>query len=137
MLLLEKEMQPLQYCCRGNPMKEEPGGLQSVGLQRVGRLSTHARVIGQSADTSVCSASLVCCRHRHGCSPLAAPADLPHGPHLPEALCSVRWPETTFGVSPFGPLAFLRGLGAGWRLPPCAGCHSQARPRGCKVLFAI
>ena len=28
---------PLQYSCRGNPMdREEPGRLQSMGLQRVG-----------------------------------------------------------------------------------------------------
>ena len=26
---------PLQYSCLGNPMEEEPGGLQSMGLQRV------------------------------------------------------------------------------------------------------
>ena len=24
----------LQYCCLGNPMEEEPGGLQSMGLQK-------------------------------------------------------------------------------------------------------
>ena len=27
---------PLQYSCLENPMTEEPGGLQSLGLQRVG-----------------------------------------------------------------------------------------------------
>ena len=27
---------PLQYSCLENPMTEEPGGLQSTGLQRVG-----------------------------------------------------------------------------------------------------
>ena len=27
---------PLQYCCLENPMEEEPGGLQSMGWQRVG-----------------------------------------------------------------------------------------------------
>ena len=27
---------PLQYSCLENPMTEEPGGLQSIGLQRVG-----------------------------------------------------------------------------------------------------
>lgn len=27
---------PLQYSCLENPMDEEPGGLQSMGLQRVG-----------------------------------------------------------------------------------------------------
>ena len=27
---------PLQYSCLENPMEEEPGGLQSIGLQRVG-----------------------------------------------------------------------------------------------------
>jgi len=27
---------PLQYSCLGNPRTEEPGGLQSTGLQRVG-----------------------------------------------------------------------------------------------------
>ena len=27
---------PLQYSCWGNPRTEEPGGLQSVGPQRVG-----------------------------------------------------------------------------------------------------
>ena len=27
---------PLQYSCLGNPTAEEPGGLQSMGLQRVG-----------------------------------------------------------------------------------------------------
>ena len=26
---------PLQYSCLENPMKEEPGGLQSIGSQRV------------------------------------------------------------------------------------------------------
>ena len=26
----------IQYSCLGNPWTEEPGGLQSVGLQRVG-----------------------------------------------------------------------------------------------------
>ena len=26
---------PLQYSCLGNPITEEPGGLQSMGLQRV------------------------------------------------------------------------------------------------------
>ena len=26
---------PLQYSCLENPMDEEPGGLQSMGLQRV------------------------------------------------------------------------------------------------------
>ena len=34
---LEKENgNPLQYCCLGNPMEEEPGGLQSMGSHRVG-----------------------------------------------------------------------------------------------------
>ena len=28
---------PLQYSCLENPMTEEPGGLQSMGSQRVGR----------------------------------------------------------------------------------------------------
>ena len=28
---------PLQYSCLENPMAKEPGGLQSMGLQRVGR----------------------------------------------------------------------------------------------------
>ena len=28
---------PLQYSCLGNPMEEEPGGLQSMGSQRVAR----------------------------------------------------------------------------------------------------
>ena len=27
---------PFQYSCLGNPMAEEPGGLQSMGLHRVG-----------------------------------------------------------------------------------------------------
>ena len=27
---------PLQYSCLGNPLRDEPGGLQSLGLQRVG-----------------------------------------------------------------------------------------------------
>ena len=27
---------PLQFCCLENPMTEEPGGLQAMGLQRVG-----------------------------------------------------------------------------------------------------
>ena len=27
---------PLQYSCLENPMDEEPGGLQSIGSQRVG-----------------------------------------------------------------------------------------------------
>ena len=27
---------PFQYSCLGNPQTEEPGGLQSVGSQRVG-----------------------------------------------------------------------------------------------------
>ena len=26
---------PLQYSCLGNPMEEEPGGLQSIASQRV------------------------------------------------------------------------------------------------------
>ena len=29
-------MAPLQYSCLENPMDEEPGGLQSMGSQRVG-----------------------------------------------------------------------------------------------------
>ena len=28
---------PLQYCCLKNPWTEEPGRLQSMGLQRVGQ----------------------------------------------------------------------------------------------------
>ena len=32
----EGEGNPLQYSCLGNPMEEESGGLQSMGLQRVG-----------------------------------------------------------------------------------------------------
>ena len=28
---------PLQYACLGNSWTEEPGGLESMGLQRVGR----------------------------------------------------------------------------------------------------
>ena len=28
---------PLQYSCLENPMEEEPGGVQSTGLQRDGR----------------------------------------------------------------------------------------------------
>ena len=28
---------PLQYSCLENPMEEEPGGVQSMGLQRDGR----------------------------------------------------------------------------------------------------
>ena len=28
---------PLQYSCLENPWTEEPGGLQTMGLQRVGR----------------------------------------------------------------------------------------------------
>ena len=27
---------PLQYSCLGDPLTEDPGGLQSMGLQRVG-----------------------------------------------------------------------------------------------------
>ena len=27
---------PLQYCCLENPWTEKPGGLQSIGSQRVG-----------------------------------------------------------------------------------------------------
>ena len=27
---------PLQYSCLGNPMDREPGGLQSMGSQRIG-----------------------------------------------------------------------------------------------------
>ena len=27
---------PLQYSCLGNPLRDEPGGLQSLGLQSVG-----------------------------------------------------------------------------------------------------
>ena len=27
---------PLQYSCLGNPVDREPGGLQAMGLQRVG-----------------------------------------------------------------------------------------------------
>ena len=34
---LEEEMaNPPQYSCLGNPWTEEPGGLQSMGSQRVG-----------------------------------------------------------------------------------------------------
>ena len=39
----ERNNNPLQYFCLGNPMTEEPGRLQSIGLRRVGydeRLST-------------------------------------------------------------------------------------------------
>ena len=32
----ERNGNPLQYSCLGNPMDKEPGGLQSMGLQRVG-----------------------------------------------------------------------------------------------------
>ena len=31
----EEHGNPLQYACLENPMTEEPGGLQSMGLQRV------------------------------------------------------------------------------------------------------
>ena len=35
---LEEDMaNPLQYSCPENPLGEEPGGLQSMGSQRVGR----------------------------------------------------------------------------------------------------
>ena len=33
----EGNSKPLQYLYLGNPMDREPGGLQSIGLQRVGR----------------------------------------------------------------------------------------------------
>ena len=33
---LEDRMATLQYSCSENPWTEEPGGLQSMGLQRVG-----------------------------------------------------------------------------------------------------
>ena len=29
---------PLQYSCLGNPWTEKPGGLQSMGLQRIGHV---------------------------------------------------------------------------------------------------
>ena len=32
----EGKANPLQYSCLENPMDEEPGGLQSMGSQRVG-----------------------------------------------------------------------------------------------------
>ena len=32
-----RKRQPLQYSCLENPMDRETGGLQSTGLQRVGR----------------------------------------------------------------------------------------------------
>ena len=32
----ERNGYPLQYSCLGNPWAEEPGGLQAMGLQRVG-----------------------------------------------------------------------------------------------------
>ena len=34
--LEKREGNPLQYPCLENPMTEEPGGLQSMGSQRVG-----------------------------------------------------------------------------------------------------
>ena len=33
----ERNDHPLQCSCLGNPMDGEPGGLQSMGLQRVGQ----------------------------------------------------------------------------------------------------
>ena len=36
-LLGEGNGNPLQYSCQENPMEEEPGRLQSMGLQRVGQ----------------------------------------------------------------------------------------------------
>ena len=30
----EENGNPLQYSCMGNPMDREPGGLQSIGLQK-------------------------------------------------------------------------------------------------------
>ena len=33
----EGNSKPLQYSYQGNPMDREPGGLQSIGLKRVGR----------------------------------------------------------------------------------------------------
>ena len=41
---------PLQYSCLGNMTGEEPGGLQSTGLQRVGdnRAPEHRKVSRQS-----------------------------------------------------------------------------------------
>ena len=35
-LIGEGNGNPLQYSCLGNLMEEEPGGLQSMGSQRVG-----------------------------------------------------------------------------------------------------
>ena len=32
----EKNGNPLQYSCQGKSIQEEPGGLQFMGLQRVG-----------------------------------------------------------------------------------------------------
>ena len=38
---LEEDGNPLQYSCLESPMREEPGGLQSVGLQSQTQLIAH------------------------------------------------------------------------------------------------
>ena len=49
---------PLQYSCLGNPMREEPGGLQSMVLQRVGHdLATKQQSWSQS-NLQVSSSSI-------------------------------------------------------------------------------
>ena len=36
---------PLQYSCLEIPRTEEPGGLQSIGLQRVKEMATHSSIL--------------------------------------------------------------------------------------------
>ena len=44
---------PLQYSCLGNPWTEEPGGLQSMGSQRVGHEHSFMCLLAISMSSSV------------------------------------------------------------------------------------
>ena len=45
---------PGQYSCLENPWREEPGGLQYIGLQRIGHdeVTKHSLIIGETSDIS-------------------------------------------------------------------------------------
>ena len=69
---------PLQYSCLENPMDREPGGLQSIGLQRVGHnLETDHACISQFSSvqfsSSVVSNSLQPHGLQHGKPPCPSP----------------------------------------------------------------